>query len=148
MTEFENYQALDILDKRFGCDSLIALATCVDNKPSVRTVDAYYEKGSFYIVTNARSGKMQQIGKNPIVAVSGEWFTAHGEAENIGYICNPKNHDIADKLRTAFAEWYEDGDVDESDTDTIILRVWLKDAVLFDNGKKYDLNFDNITDKK
>lgn len=144
MTEIENYQALRILDNNFGCDTHLALATSVDNKPSVRTVDAYYEKGSFYIITYALSDKMKQIEVNPTVALSGEWFTAHGVASSLGYICHPKNFDIADKLRTVFAEWYENGDVDEGDLNTIILRVTLTDAVLFKDGKRYDIDFKKI----
>ena len=42
-----------IMDERFGCDSLLALATVDEGKPYVRTVDAYYEDGAFYIVTYA-----------------------------------------------------------------------------------------------
>ena len=67
-----------ILLERFGKDSLIALATTVNNVPYVRTIDAFYENGAFYVLTHALSGKMKQIRENPVVAVSGEWFTAHG----------------------------------------------------------------------
>mgnify|MGYP003430458272 FL=1 len=37
-----------ILIERFGNDNIIALATTVDNKPYVRSVDSFYENGSFY----------------------------------------------------------------------------------------------------
>lgn len=37
-----------ILAEQFGKDSLITLATSVDNIPHVRTVDAFYENGAFY----------------------------------------------------------------------------------------------------
>lgn len=134
-------EALRILDERFGCDSLISLATCTDNTPHVRTVNAYYEGGAFHIITNARSGKMLQIANNPVVAISGEWFTAHGVAESMGYILDPGNSDMADKLRAVFAEWYDNGHINESDTATIILRVRLTDAVLFSHGARYDLDF-------
>lgn len=56
-----------ILTERFGKDSLIALATVENGIPSVRTVDAVYIDGAFYVVTYALSGKMQQISKNPMV---------------------------------------------------------------------------------
>ncbi len=41
-----------ILLKRFGNDSLIALATTVYDKPSVRVVDAFYENANFYVRIN------------------------------------------------------------------------------------------------
>lgn len=134
-------EALRILDERFGFDNLIAISTCADNIPYVRAVNAYYESGAFYIITHAKSGKMQQIAKNPTVAICGEWFTAHGTASSLGWLCAPENDDMADKLRTVFAEWYDNGHIDESDPDTIILCIRLTDGVLFSDGVRYDLQF-------
>ena len=134
-------EALRILDERFGYDNLIAISTCADNVPYVRAVNAYYESGAFYIITHAKSNKMQHIAKNPTVAICGDWFTAHGTAKSLGWVCDPKNYDMADKLRTVFDEWYDNGHIDESDHDTIILRVSLTDGVLFDHGTRYDLQF-------
>ena len=54
-----NETTMNILRERFGKDNLIALATCSGNIPHVRTVNAYYEDGAFYIITYALSGKMQ-----------------------------------------------------------------------------------------
>lgn len=39
-----------ILLKRFSKDSLISLATSVENVPYVRTVDAFYDDGAFYVL--------------------------------------------------------------------------------------------------
>ena len=134
-------RAREILDERFGCDSLIALATLEEGRPSVRTVNAYYEDGAFYTITWAKSGKMRQIAANPAVAVSGEWFTGHGVGESLGWIRRPENADIAARLRAAFAEWYGNGHTNEDDPDTVILRVRLTDGVLFAQGTRYDLDF-------
>ena len=65
-----------IMLERFGKDSIIALATANDNIPYVRSVDAFYEDGAFYVLTHGLSGKMRQIEQNSTVAISGEWFTA------------------------------------------------------------------------
>ena len=48
-----------ILLERFGKDCIIALATALDNIPYVRSVDAFYEDGSFYVLTHGLSGKMK-----------------------------------------------------------------------------------------
>lgn len=64
------------MDERFGCDTFISLATLNEGEPAVRIVNSYYEKGSFYTITHALSNKMHQIGRNPAVAICGEWFTA------------------------------------------------------------------------
>lgn len=135
------FEALRIMDERFGFDNLISVATCADNIPHVRTVNAYYSGSAFYVITNAKSGKMKQIAQNPNVAICGDWFTGHAIAENLGWIGKPSNADMADTLNTVFAEWIDNGHVDQSDTNTIILRLRLTDGVLFASGTRYDLKF-------
>ena len=137
-------KVLEIMDERFGHDSLISLATLNGGVPSVRIVNSYYENGSFYTITYSLSNKMKQIEINPTVAICGEWFTANGIGENLGYICDDKNEDMADKLRTVFAEWYSNGHTDESNPNTIILRIRLTDAVLLSHGTRYDIDFNSI----
>jgi len=131
------------LCERFSCDSLIALATIDGVRPSVRTVDGYYEDGAFYVITYTLSDKMKQIGNNPQVAICGEWFTAHGIGENIGYVRDENNAVIMAKLRQAFAAWYDNGHVDENDPNTCLLCIRLTDGVLMDNGTKYIVDFIN-----
>ena len=130
-----------ILSDRFGKDSLIALATVKDGIPHVRTVDAVYIDGAFYVVTYSLSGKMQQITKNPTVAISGEWFTAHGVGENLGHVLLPENKAVMGILRAAFAAWYDNGHTNEADTNTCLLKIKLTDGVLFANGIRYDIDF-------
>lgn len=141
MSEKFPKEVQEIMDMRFGCDSLIALATVEETIPSVRTVNGYYEDGAFYVITHAHSDKMKQIAKHPAVAVCGEWFTAHGVGENLGYLCAEKNREIACKLQTAFAEWYDDGHINEDDTNTCILCIHLTDGVLFSHGTRYEIDF-------
>ena len=130
-----------ILTERFGKDSLIALATVENGIPYVRTVDAVYMDGAFYVVTYALSGKMQQIAKNPVVAVSGEWFTAHGIGESLGHVLLPENQAVMEILRAAFAAWYDNGHTNEADPNTCLLRIKLTDGVLFSDGIRYEIDF-------
>ena len=139
MTDLE--KALAIMDERFGRDRMISLATAVDNLPSVRDVNGYYRDGSFYIITHALSGKMQQIAQNPRVAISGEWFSAHGLAENLGHVLKDENRELILTLRQVFSSWYHNGHVDETDPNTCILRVRLTDAVLFKDGTRYAIDY-------
>lgn len=135
------HEVQSILNERFGKDSLLALATSVENIPCVRAVDAYYENGSFYVITHALSGKMQQIARNPTVALCGDWFTADGTAENMGWFLKPENQETADKLKKAFAAWIDNGHNNFADENTIILRIRLTHGVLFSNGTRYDIDF-------
>ena len=130
-----------ILLKRFSKDSLISLATSVENVPYVRTVDAFYDDGAFYVLTHALSGKMKQVEKNPIVAVSGEWFTAHGRGINLGWFGSDKNKSIAEKMRIVFADWIDNGHSNLEDKNTIILRIELTKGVLFSDGIRYEIDF-------
>jgi len=136
-----NTQTDSILTERFGKDSLIALATVEDGIPHVRTVDAVYIDGAFYVVTYSLSGKMQQIAKNPVVAISGGWFTAHGVGENLGHVLLPENKAVMDILRVAFAAWYDNGHTNEADPNTCLLKINLTDGVLFSDGIRYEIDF-------
>ena len=130
-----------ILEERFGKDSLIALATVEDGLPSVRTVNAVYMDGAFYVVTYALSGKMRQIEKNPVVAVCGDWFTAHGIGESLGHVLREENRQVMEMLRAAFASWYNNGHTNEEAPNTCLLRIRLTDGVLFNHGTRYDIEF-------
>lgn len=141
MSEKFPKEAQQIMNERFNHDSLIALATMDGNVPCVRTVNSYYENGSFYVITYALSNKMKQIKVNPTVAICGDWFTAHGIGENMGHILDPKNAEIADKLRKAFAEWYDNGHTNEADPNTCILCIHLTDGVLLSHGTRYEIDF-------
>lgn len=134
----------EIMNERFGHDSLISVATVDGTTPYVRTVNSYYEDGAFYTITSARSNKMKQIEKNPTVAICGDWFTAHGIGENIGHICAESNAELADKLRKTFASWYDNGHTDESNPNTCILRFQLTEGVLFSHGTKYEIDFTEV----
>ena len=136
-----NAHTAELMDRRFGHDNLIAIATECDHTPYVRAVNTYYEDGSFYVITHALSGKMQQLRTNPKIAICGDWFTAQGLGESMGHILAPENAGIADKLHTVFAEWYDNGHNNESDLNTIILRIRLTSGVLFSHGERYEIDF-------
>jgi len=156
MSKYE--EGLKLLDEKFGNgnDNVISLATIAressaDEKPRpiVRDVDAYYEDGVFYVVTHAGSNKMQQIAQNPEVAVTvcHEWFTAIGTGENLGWVLDSKNAKIRDKLRTAFAAWYDMAN-NENDENCCVLAIHLTRGTLNINHweKLYHMDFVNKTD--
>jgi len=138
-------EALKILEERFGCDTLISLATIADNQPYVRIVDGYYRDRAFYVITHRLSNKMKQIGKAPQVAVCGEWFTALGKAVDVGHPLDAEHRQLIETLREVFSSWYSNGHVDEVDTNTCILKVELLSGVLYNQGCRYELDFVNGT---
>jgi len=134
-------EAEEILIERFGKDSIIALATAVDNMPYVRSVDAFYFERAFYVLTYGLSNKMKQIKANPNVALSGDWFTAHGKGLDLGYFGKDENKIIAEKMKAIFSEWIDNGHNNFDDVNTCILRIELTDGVLFSNGTRYEIDF-------
>ena len=109
MKEFSQEAEL-VMIERFGKDTIISLATIENATPYVRYVNAYYEDGAFYIITHALSNKMKHIKDNSVVAIAGEWFTAHGRGISLGYFRKKENCVIAEKLKKVFAEWIDNGD--------------------------------------
>ena len=131
----------ELLLERFGKDSIIALATAVETTPYVRSVDAFYEDGAFYVLTHGLSGKMKQIEQNPTVALSGEWFSAQGKGVNLGYFGKADNSRIAKKMKDVFSSWIDNGHNHFDDINTCILCIQLTSGILFSNGTRYEIDF-------
>ncbi len=134
-------EAEAILLERFGKDSIIALATTLDDVPYVRSVNAFYDDGAFYVLTYGLSNKMRQIEHNPTVAISGDWFTAHGKGVNLGYFGKTENALIAKKMKSVFSEWIDNGHNNFDDVNTCILCIELMDGLLLSHGTRYEIDF-------
>lgn len=156
MNTFE--EGAKLLEELFGNnkDNLISLATIARDtgeegrpRPVVRTVDAVYEDGVFYVATYAKSNKMLQIAENPEISVAAhqEMFTACGMGENLGWVLAPRNSEIRAKLRTAFAAWYDMAN-NEQDENCCILALRLTKGILNINHweKLYHMDFVNKTE--
>ncbi|MGI6193617.1 MAG: pyridoxamine 5'-phosphate oxidase family protein, partial [Christensenellales bacterium] len=117
----------------------------------VREVDAMYENGVFYITTWAKSTKMLQIEKNPEVAfaVNDQWFSGNGIGENLGWVMEPKNAELRQKLRKSFEPWYDFAN-DEQNENCVILAIRImRGTVIVDHGaERYDLDFVNRVESK
>jgi len=153
MDEFE--EGYRLLEEKFGRgrDNLISLATIAREPgsvgapcPAVRGVDAFYEEGIFYVSTNGKSNKMLQIEQNPQVSIAStaEMFTASGIGENLGWVLDPKNSLLRDKLRAAFSNWYDMAN-NENDRNCCILAIRLTRGILNINHweKLYHMDFIN-----
>ena len=134
-------EAEEILCRRFGKDSVIALATVEDGRPYVRSVNAFYSDGAFYILTHRSSKKIRQIGKDSTVALAGDWFTAHGLGEDLGAFGREENRRIAEKMREVFSAWIDHGHCRLDDENTCILRVRLTDGELLSHGTRCVFEF-------
>ena len=46
-----NQEGLNVLQERFGRDTVIVLGTTDGDFPAIRYVNAYYEDGAVYVIT-------------------------------------------------------------------------------------------------
>ena len=116
----------------------MALATCRGGVPSVRTVNATYLQGCFYIITYA---SVPEDGRHPGEPCCGPlWGMVHlpRHGGELGWFGREENRALAARLRQSFASWIENGHNDFSDTNTIILRVRVTDAVLLSHGRRFE----------
>lgn len=140
-----NYETvINILDKLFKCDYQFAMATTENDIPSVRFVDTYFDSGTFYVVTYAKTNKVKEITENPNVALCGrKGYSFSGKAYNIGHPLSPENKEIRDKLINAFEPWYFKHN-DEKD-DICILKIVPKSGFVHKDGTGYKIDFINKT---
>jgi len=130
--------------ERFSKDSLIAVATTDGDRLYNRIVDAYYHNGAFYISTYALSNKVKQIEANPDVAVCAiDWFSGHGKGRNLGWVLDPQNAEIREKISNAFV-WYNDV-TNEQDKNSCFLEIRLTDGMLIKDHHaiRYQIDFEN-----
>ena len=143
-----NYETvISIMDKLFKCDYQFAMATTVNNIPSLRFVDTYFDNGSFYIVTYSNTNKVREITENSNVALcSRKGYFFSGKAYNIGHTLSPENKEIRNKLIKAFEPWYFKHN-DEKD-DICILKIIPKSGFVHKDGMGYKIDFVNKTAEK
>ena len=134
-------EAKALLTALFSKDNILILGTFGGDYPAIRHVDGYYEDGAFYTITHALSNKMRQIEKCPKVSLCGDWFSARGRGENLGYVLSEENKALTEKLRQVFSLWIDNGDTNFEDENTVILKIVLESAVLISNGKRFEINF-------
>lgn len=143
MKNFDN--AVEIMNERFGKDSLIAIATTDGKKLYNRMVDAYYKDGAFYTTTYALSNKVKQIDTNPTVAICAvDWFSGQGIGKNLGWVLKPENAEIRSLLRDAFSEWYDFAN-NENDKNCCIVEIKLTEGMLIKDHHaiRYQIDFTN-----
>ena len=60
---------------------------------------------------------------------------------NLGWFGRTENKELAEKLRSAFESWIDNGHNNFADENTIILCIQLEQGVLFFHGTRYEIDF-------
>ena len=129
-----------ILMERFGRECIVALATVSGGRPYARNITAVYDGGAFYFLTYTPSEKMDHIAANPAVAIAGKWFSALGEAKDLGSPWAPGNEAHTAKLEEGLSAWWQGG---KDDPRLRLVQVQLSAATIYDHdaGVRYDVDF-------
>jgi hypothetical protein len=155
MTGYE--EGMKIIEEKVGNgkDNVISLATIArepgangNPRPVSRDVDAFYEDGSFYITTYAKSNKVLQVEANPEVSFSVNfgWFSGNGLGENLGWVLDPKNAAIREKLRKAF-EWYDNANNEQDENCCILAIRFTRGTINHNHGERFfHMDFVNKTE--
>lgn len=145
MTNNEFNTALNIMKNKFGTDYQFALATSKNNVPSLRYVDTYFDGSDFYVVTYAKSQKVQEISQNTNVALCARKMHAFsGQAINIGHPLLPQNAEIRGKLIDVFSSWYFAHN-NEDDENMCYLKITPTAGFFHNDGTGYKMDFANKT---
>jgi len=140
-------EALQVMEFLFQKDYQFALATSENNIPSVRFVDTYYQDQAFYLVTTKTSQKVQEIIKNPKVALTNRLYRFQGEAEVLGHPLDPNLKDIRDTLTKVFEDWYFAHNKEE-DADMCYVKISLVEGFFYHDQLGYKVDFQSKTVQK
>ncbi|WP_160689199.1 pyridoxamine 5'-phosphate oxidase family protein [Clostridium sp. C2-6-12] len=137
-------KSLNVLKELFARDYQFALATSKDNVPSVRFIDTFYDDGAFYIVSYAKSQKVQEIEENSEISLCNKLYRFSGKAYNIGHPLLEENQGIREKLIKVFEPWYFAHN-NESDENMCFVKIELKQGFFYKDGTGYKVDFENKT---
>ena len=109
MSNIQKSGVLNIINEKYQHDTIMLIATCKDNVPSVRSVDCFYYDGSFWIVTDLRTNYVKEIQSNENVMISdGGHNRFWSKAIVTGHPLTPENQSIRKVFLKVFHHWYED----------------------------------------
>lgn len=100
---------LEKMSQRYQYDTIMLVATSEDHIPWVRSVDTFYSKGSFYIVTDLHQNYVKQLIKNPYVMISdGGHNRFSSKAVVLGHPLEEKNLQTREVYLDVFRNWYKE----------------------------------------
>ncbi len=144
MTEFE--QAHAAMERLFGQDTVMVLATCGEGGVTARSVNGYYKDGSVYVLSYALTQKARDIAFRPDAALCSGLNSMKGKARNLGHPLAEGNGALRDELKRVFHAFYG-RHVDENDEHTCIFEIRLTSALAFEGGMKYMIDYEMKTAK-
>lgn len=100
-------EKLPKLWKKIGSHNVMALATCSENRVTVRQMSVVVLEGKFYCQTNRNYLKYQQILHNANVALCSNNFSIEGVIRDIGKPLDIENISVAKAIKKHFLLAYK-----------------------------------------
>ncbi len=140
--EFKEAKAL--LDKKLGDWKIMALASCVDNKPMVRNVSCLIYNDKIYFKTDKNFRKTQQLYQNPQVALCCGGVQVEGTATIKGLVVEEEGRIFEKKYKEFLWQSYNAYSHEE---DEILIEVTPEFVEIWDEDEQRNafqifINFD------
>lgn len=137
-------QAVELFWNKLGNYKIMALASCVDNKPSIRNISAIFYNDAIYFKTDINFKKTQQLMANPQVALAFHGVQVEGIAENSGLVVDEPGRVFEAKYKEYL--WGSYNKYSHEDTEVLIkvtptfVEIWDDD----ENQNAYQLFIDFV----
>ncbi|PAT02193.1 hypothetical protein CI105_02285 [Candidatus Izimaplasma bacterium ZiA1] len=137
---------INILEERYSGDTILLIATAVDNVPSVRCVDSFYYEGSFWIVTDLRCNYVKEIQNNKYAMISDAGHNRFWcEAKVTGHPLNAENKSIREVFLKVFHNWYKEVNNESLDSVCFVKATPYKGYLHKDKtGYNFNINKDTV----
>lgn len=137
-------RACEVMQENFGHIVEMSLASCCDNKVSIREVHAYYRDGKMYLLSKASNSLMHDIQSCPGVGMCHASNNIYGTARSLGHPLDASNADLRKFLKRQFSMNYSDY-VNESNPEMRIVEITVTHAETFTRYHRYEIDFVNQT---
>lgn len=137
-------RASEVMQENFGHIVEMSLASCADNKVTVREVHAYYKDGKMYVLGKSTNSLMHDISKCPRIGMCHASHNIYGNAKSLGHPLDAANAELRKFLKKQFSLNYSDY-VEERDPEMRIVEITVTQAETFTRYHRYEIDFENKT---
>lgn len=134
-------RAKEVMQENFGHIVEMCVASCVDNNVTVRDVNAYYDKGKFYILSKAGNSLVHDIAINPRVGLCHASHNIYGTAKSLGHPLESKNANLRKMLKKQFSLNYDEY-VTEHNPEMRIVEITVTRAETYTRYHRYEIDFE------
>ncbi len=134
-------RAKEVMQENFGHIVEMCLASCVDNKVTVRDLNTYYNDGKFYVLSKSTNSLVHDIAINPRVGLCHGSHNIYGNARSLGHPLEAKNAALRKLLKKQFSLNYDEY-ITEHNPEMRIVEITVTQAETFSRFHRYEIDFE------